>query len=274
MLFIQQTMYDLSDDDEEANEDDGAAGYKYADFFVDEKSDRSRRQTRVVNRQKKPHRRSSDDDNEDDNEKKVSGDDENSYSEGENDDDFDDSEARDDYESSDDGEHAPSEPMLKSKKALQQKSRLSSQISELEEDLLAEKSWELRGEVRATDRPENSFLSLTADIERYASKNYLGDHLITLEIICAAICGLMRDRTDLFPTITFDIYDTLHRSSKPAPLVTQDFTYSLEDMIRRRVKEGAFNDVLLKVEAKPTAAAAEGKDIFSSDDDDALVVDA
>jgi len=49
-----------------------------------------------------------------------------------------------------------------------------------------------------------------------------------------------------------------HRSSKPAPLVTQDFTYSLEDMIRRRVKEGRFNDVQLKVEAKPTATAAEG----------------
>lgn len=29
-------------------------------------------------------------------------------------------------------------------------------------------------------------------------------------------------------------------------------------MIRRRVKEGAFNDVQQKVEAKPTAAAAEG----------------
>lgn len=55
-----------------------------------------------------------------------------------------------------------------------------------------------------------------------------------------------------------------HRSSKPAPLVTQDFTSSLEDMIRRRVKEGAFNDVQQKVEAKTTAVAADGNNILNS----------
>ena len=34
-------------------------------------------------------------------------------------------------------------------------------------------------------------------------------------------------------------------------------------MIRRRVKEGAFNDVQQKVEAKPTAAAAEGNNFYN-----------
>jgi U3 small nucleolar RNA-associated protein MPP10 len=43
---------------------------------------------------------------------------------------------------------------------------LAAQISELEGDLMAEKPWELRGEVKAGDRPENSFLGLHADIER------------------------------------------------------------------------------------------------------------
>jgi hypothetical protein len=34
-------------------------------------------------------------------------------------------------------------------------------------------------------------------------------------------------------------------------------------MIRRRVKEGAFNDVQQKVEAKPTTAAAEGNNFYN-----------
>ena len=164
MLFVQQTMYALGeeeDEDEEADEEDGAAGYKYADFFVDEKSNHNKKKKAgVVQKDKRQPRQSISDgasDDEDD------GDDDD-----ENDDDFDDSNVRDDYESSDDGKHVPSESRSKAKGS-QQRSRLSSQISDLEKDLLAAKPWELRGEVRAADRPENSFLSLTADIERYVS---------------------------------------------------------------------------------------------------------
>ena len=157
MLFVQQTMYALGeeeDEDEEADEEDGAAGYKYADFFVDEKSNHNKKkQAVVVKKDKRQPRQSISDDGDDDDE---------------NDDDFDGSNVRDDYESSDDGKHVPSESRSKAKGS-QQRSRLSSQISDLEKDLLAAKPWELRGEVRATDRPENSFLSLTADIERYVS---------------------------------------------------------------------------------------------------------
>lgn len=170
MLFVQQTMYALGEDeeaDEEADEEDGAAGYKYADFFVDEKSNHNKKkQAGVVKKDKRQPRQSISDDASDDGDEDDG--DEDDYDEDENDDDFDDSNIRDDYESSDDGKHVPSESRSKAK-GPQQRSRLSSQISDLEKDLLAAKPWELRGEVRAADRPENSFLSLTADIERYVS---------------------------------------------------------------------------------------------------------
>lgn len=46
-------------------------------------------------------------------------------------------------------------------------SPLLNQISNYEESLLAEKSWELRGEVKADQRPTDSLLEVSADIERY-----------------------------------------------------------------------------------------------------------
>lgn len=45
--------------------------------------------------------------------------------------------------------------------------KLSSQISDLEKQLVTEKSWDMKGEVKASDRPENSLLEMYADIERY-----------------------------------------------------------------------------------------------------------
>jgi U3 small nucleolar RNA-associated protein MPP10 len=51
-------------------------------------------------------------------------------------------------------------------KANRRETALSAQIAQLEEELMADKPWELRGEVKGAERPENSFLSLHADIER------------------------------------------------------------------------------------------------------------
>ena len=45
-------------------------------------------------------------------------------------------------------------------------SKISSEISLLESKIMGVKSWELRGEVQATDRPENSLLEISGDIER------------------------------------------------------------------------------------------------------------
>ena len=79
------------------------------------------------------------------------------------------------------------------------KAQLASQIKQLEAELIGPKSWELRGEVKGSDRPENSLLGVTADIER---------------------------------------------ASKPAPIVTQEYTSSLEDLIRQRIDDERWDDVV------------------------------
>lgn len=43
---------------------------------------------------------------------------------------------------------------------------LKTQIAALEEEMMAEKSWELKGEVKASNRPDNSLLELAVDVER------------------------------------------------------------------------------------------------------------
>jgi U3 small nucleolar RNA-associated protein MPP10 len=105
----------------------------------------------------------------------------------------------------------PKKPLTKHEKA---KAHLSSQVAELEQELMQKKSWEMRGEVKATDRPENSLLGISADIER---------------------------------------------SSKPAPVISQEFTTSLEDMILKRVNEDRFDDVQPKKERDSRNVAASGE---------------
>ena len=46
------------------------------------------------------------------------------------------------------------------------KAALAAQIAELEKESIGVKEWELRGEVKSGDRPENSLLAVSADIER------------------------------------------------------------------------------------------------------------
>jgi U3 small nucleolar RNA-associated protein MPP10 len=79
-----------------------------------------------------------------------------------------------------------------------QKRKMAEDIKNIEADLMGKKSWELRGELSAKDRPENSLLEISTEIER---------------------------------------------ASKPAPVVTQEHTSSIEDMIIKRITEGRFDDV-------------------------------
>ena len=74
------------------------------------------------------------------------------------------------------------------------------EIKELEADLMGAKSWDLKGEVAAKDRPENSLLEVSVDIER---------------------------------------------ASKPAPIVTQEYTSSIEEMIIKRIKDSKYDDVTI-----------------------------
>ncbi|XP_060116156.1 U3 small nucleolar ribonucleoprotein protein MPP10 [Heteronotia binoei] len=83
--------------------------------------------------------------------------------------------------------------------------KLSERIKSLEEELLKEKSWQLRGEVTGQKRPENSLLEETL----------LFDHAV-----------------------------------KMAPVITEETTMELEEVIKRRIKDQAWDDVVRKEKPK------------------------
>jgi len=79
--------------------------------------------------------------------------------------------------------------------------KLHKQILEVEEQLVAEKPWVLRGEITSKERPVNSLLEVVLDFEHTA---------------------------------------------KPAPIVTEETTSSIEDIIKKRIKESSWDDVIRK----------------------------
>ncbi|XP_074522138.1 U3 small nucleolar ribonucleoprotein MPP10 [Halichoeres trimaculatus] len=83
--------------------------------------------------------------------------------------------------------------------------KMSEKIQELENAALAEKSWQLSGEVTAQTRPENSMLEEDVEFEQ---------------------------------------------TSRMAPSVTEETTLQLEDIIKQRIKDQAFDDVVRKEKPK------------------------
>ncbi|NXR69175.1 MPP10 protein, partial [Rhadina sibilatrix] len=96
--------------------------------------------------------------------------------------------------------------------------KMSKKIQSLEEALLEEKPWQLKGEVTGQKRPENSLLEETV----------LFDHAVRM-----------------------------------APVITEETTFQLEDIIKQRILDEAWDDVVPK--EKPKEEAFEYKKRISLD---------
>ncbi|XP_070506168.1 U3 small nucleolar ribonucleoprotein protein MPP10 [Chironomus tepperi] len=125
--------------------------------------------------------------------------------------DHDDDPEEDDGEESnnEEAEEDPNEP--KSSHEVRQE-RLKKKIEKMEEDMLEKKSWQMKGEIKAETRPQNSLLE---------------------------------------EVLEFD------SATRPAPVITESVSMRLEDIIKQRIKDKAFDDVERKV--KPSDIQYEYK---------------
>ena len=99
--------------------------------------------------------------------------------------------------------------------------RLQTQILSIEDELVAEKTWALKGEASGKNRPMNSLLEEALDVE-YALK--------------------------------------------PAPVITEESTLTLEDRIKKRIVDKLFNDVERRYETND--GAGKGFDPNAMDDEE------
>ncbi|NWR37186.1 MPP10 protein, partial [Tachuris rubrigastra] len=100
------------------------------------------------------------------------------------------------------------EPMETKSSFEKRQEKMSKKIKTLEEELLEEKPWQLKGEVTGQKRPENSLLEETV----------LFDHAVRM-----------------------------------APVITEETTFQLEDIIKQRILDEAWDDVVPKEKPKEEA---------------------
>ena len=154
-MFAERELY--NDDDEG---DDEGATLKYDDFFKVFSSKK--------NQSKSASKRTKKVDEEDgggDGDGEGFSKDEESQREFEDESVDDKSISGDDEEQEDEGDGDSNGLPLSSHQRRQ--AAMASQIRELEAELMGPRSWDLRGEVKGAERPENSLLGVTAEIERW-----------------------------------------------------------------------------------------------------------
>lgn len=100
------------------------------------------------------------------------------------------------------------------------KGSLVQQIAELEKEIVKPRAWQLNGEIKGSVRPENSLLSIVADVEK---------------------------------------------GSKQVPIISQEYTSTLEDLIKKRIKDNQYDDVVVY---KPTIVKKQTNDIELSQEKD------
>eukprot|EP01041_Mallomonas_annulata_P006233 gene6233-12624_t len=177
--FVARELYNIEDNEDNDNGDGdnkSANTIKYADFFG--------KRSKTAAKSKGTGKNDEEEDNEDDeDDNEADGNDTNNNN-------------KMMKKQSYDGSESEQPEVTKLSK---RKLKIAEEIARLEEAAIAPKSWELRGEVRSADRPLNSLLELSTQVER---------------------------------------------ASKPRPLITQEHSNSLEDLIRKRIKDDKFDDVV------------------------------
>ncbi|CAB1113499.1 unnamed protein product [Ectocarpus sp. CCAP 1310/34] len=144
-----EMMEELMQEEAESGDEQVGGGIKHEDFFDDGDDGDKPRSKRRLSKKKQSNRRQQEEEEEGDAE-----------SDGDDVDDEEDEDA-----SNDEGEEEKEEAGVLSAH-VQHSRRMKSKISDQERELLAEKPWALRGEVHSHDRPQNSLLEATVDVER------------------------------------------------------------------------------------------------------------